>query len=636
MRKIAKLARVVAFSLLAFVFVLVVRYRLTADRFGQVSPKPSVGSTEVSDEKQRVIQALDFLGGLAEKATLAEVQVDSYAAIGQLLWEVDRDRARAYFRLAAEKIDRLRPGPEEQLDWRSGRPEERLRERKRELRSSLLEIVSVLDSELAQEISRGDASGSRSPQSGSVITEGSETGASRGEKSETEQSRRSLSLSGEEDVLLQGAGAVIPVDPGRAAAMAEESFRRQVTLRSMDFLLTLRHYDRAAADRLFEQTLTRLAGNPQVDISSLAVLGMYLVARDSSSAPRPEVVRRYVELLASGLVQAAARISQLPPVEQEKVRFAHMMATSFVQPFGSYGADVAQTLQSAVAQAGATLSGGRTAQARPPSSPVASGEYVPPVESSAERAVVQALTKKDFASARSLIDRISDPERRHLRLVQWTREVAEAALETGDTDGALRYVRTLEGEVDRAGLLVEIARRLAEQKQTDSALAILNEALSLAERQEASVGKAEVLVKISQALVGLEPLRAFQVATALVTTLNRVWAAFPSDYQAYRALEDTRGQSESLFFALGRVDFDQALGLAHQLDNLNLRVPLGVAVCKGAWQRLVTETKKTESEAQPGSTETPSGQKQKKRSANESPPPGSSPRVRPPTTPPRK
>lgn len=183
---------------------------------------------------------------------------------------------------------------------------------------------------------------------------------------------------------------------------------------------------------------------------------------------------------------------------------------------------------------------------------------------------------------------------------------------------------------------MEIARRLAEQKQTDSALAILNEALSLAERQEASVGKAEVLVKISQALVGLEPLRAFQVATALMTTLNRVWAAFPSDYQAYRALEDTRGQSESLFSALGRVDFDQALGLAHQLDNLNLRVPMGVAVCKGAWQRLVTETKKTESEAQPGSTETPSGQKQKKRSANESPPPGSSPRVRLPTKPPRK
>jgi hypothetical protein len=143
-------------------------------------------------------------------------------------------------------------------------------------------------------------------------------------------------------------------------------------------------------------------------------------------------------------------------------------------------------------------------------------------------------------------------------------------------------------------------------------------------------------LKISQALVGLEPLKAFQVAAALVTTLNRVWAAFPSDHQAYRALEDTRSGSENMFSALGRVDFDQALGLAHELDNLNLRVPMGVAVCKGAWERLMAETKKAESETPPGSTETPSGQKQKRRSANESPPPGSSTGERPPATPPRK
>lgn len=633
-----RLTSVLVLSLLACLFLWTVGRQL-AIRPGKSRSAAAVAPAQKGEERDRVLQAIDFLASLAEKVSVPEIRVASYAEIGELLWPVDAARARQYFRLAFQAIEQAQTEAEERSRlWRSGAAEEDLDRRRQKMRAKLLEVVTGLDSELAEEISRA-GSRSRMP-----LEQPSTVAANVDEKRGSADARKKLdeSVSGEAnpldqeplDLRLVQADELLPKDPRQAAVIAAEAMERQITIQAVNFLLTLRRYDRVAADTLFSTTVERMAVKNPPDVLGLAALGLYLNVQDSSGAVSAELARQYVGALSAALTRAAALSAGLSATERQKGAAAYLLATGFVSSFSRYGADVAQTLQTALAQAGAQLAPTGGSPPAVPSGGTLGALSARLPESELMRAVDHALAKKDFARARQLIDQIGDASVRELKLAQFHQAASHAALEAGDIEQARKEALAISGKYERVRLLAEIAGELVERKELPSAAALLNEARSYIESQSPSVDKAQALIALTQTMIAADPAQAFALATALVTTLNRVWAAFPSDYQAYRALEDTQGQSESLFTALGRVDFDQALALAHQLDNLNLRVPMGVAVCKGAWERLAAETRKAESEVQPGSTEAPSGQK-KKRSANESPP-GSSPVVRPPAAPPRK
>ncbi|HXG25163.1 MAG TPA: hypothetical protein VNJ09_11450, partial [Chthonomonadales bacterium] len=132
-------------------------------RLGKNRSAAAVAPAQKGDERDRVLQAIDFLANLTEKVSVPEIRVKSYAEIGELLWPVDAARARQYFRQAFQAIEQAQTEAEEKSRlWRSGAAEEDLDRRRQKMRAKLLEVVSGLDSELAEEIVRA-ASRSRTP-----------------------------------------------------------------------------------------------------------------------------------------------------------------------------------------------------------------------------------------------------------------------------------------------------------------------------------------------------------------------------------------------------------------------------------------------------------------------------------------
>jgi hypothetical protein len=584
--------------LLALIFVGTVARHFTG-RFGKSRSVSLPVSAQKGDEKDRILDALDFLAGLADKISVLEVRVEVYAEMGELLWAVDRERARQYFRLARAAVDEEQPTVEEKLKfWRSGAAEQELEARRQKMRAKLLEVVAGVDPDLAEEIvqaaSKPRARPSEKPHA-AAAGRGDDKGTSAaGSQTPAEDADAVRPAT---DLRLVQADEMLPANPRRAAALAQEAINRQVTLEAVNFLLALRRYDREAADGLFSSTVQRLALQHPTDLLGLALLGLYLNAQDTTGSPSPELARQYVSALSAGLSRAVAQGAQLSPAERQKIGAAYSLASGFVSSMARYGSDVVQVLQSTLAQIGPQLV---PAGANPPAS---SGvpTSTPPPSPGVERvtAVERALAKKDFARARELIEQIPDANLRDLKLAELHQAAARAALEAGDIEQARKEALAVAGKYERVRLLNEIARELIERKELAQASAITNEAYSYIQGQSPSVDKTLALLALAQTMLEVDPPQTFPLVTALVQTLNRVWAGFASDYQAYRALQETQEQAKNLFTALGRVDFDQALSLAHQLDNLNLRVPMGLAVCKGAWEQLASEAKKSDAPASP-------------------------------------
>jgi len=86
-------------------------------------------------------------------------------------------------------------------------------------------------------------------------------------------------------------------------------------------------------------------------------------------------------------------------------------------------------------------------------------------------------------------------------------------------------------------------------------------------------------------MLPIDPPRAFQMTQSLVNTLNRVHASAQKDVAvdtAATAIAQSSIQEHlrRTFNDLGRVDFDQALYLAMQLEELESRILAELAICR--------------------------------------------------------
>lgn len=538
-----KLAGGLLSCLLAFVFFLVWVHYQQAQDLEKERPKIALKSDE--GEKQRVIQVLDQLASLAGKVEPPEARVSAYSEIGGLLMGEDLILAKQYFRLAFTTVEQLNS---------------ELEPRKQRMREQLMEMVAGADPDLAGELAKAASKSKASSDSSSLG-------------------------SGGRDMQLQLAESTLSRDPRRASELAEESFSRGMTQHSFDFLFTLRARDPKAADSLFETTLARLSTNPQVSLSSLVRLGVYFFPLGDDRLTNRELLQRYVSSLAGALAQAAAMSDQLPPAERQSLASSYGLAASFVPAYSRFGVEVVAPLQSALGQLGARLSIG-------PSPGGASGPTVTGGATTEPRSglpllseIDRAIAKKDFARAERLIGQIQDTKTQELKRLDLNVKMARTAIEAGEFQDAYRSAQAVGDWHQRAGLLVEIARKLAEKKEADATV-YLTEASALVAKQDASIQKARALIEIARVALSVEKPQAFQATHLLVSTLNRVRGAFNTDYEAYLTLTDIREQSEVLFETLSQSDFDQALALSTQLDKSDLHVPLGVAVCRGALARL--------------------------------------------------
>lgn len=564
-----------------------------------LSPQPAARHEPQSqEEKDRLLQTIEVLAGLTERVQLADVRVRVYGQLASIFWRVEPSRAREFLQAAVTEIEKLRPEGPAGSDREQDRQRE-VEQRREKLFEEVLGVAFALDPGLGDEI------------------------LSRAIKSSSSALRVRA-----REARMEQADLIALADPERSLREAEQAVQQEVSLNLINLLVGLRAADPVAADRLMDDLMTRMAALQVPNARALALLGLYFLPQEKAPV-NTILLTKYIQLLSFSV----PRLLRGNPFELEDLRILREHLALYLLVLSRYGADTGAALEMILRQMGSVLP--LEIKGSKPSEEGVSDDQSPLLRFRLQNEIRQALAEKNFEKAHQLIEKIPqvDERRRALDLVQAT--AAQEALDRGELQLAIGLVRKVDDPLQRIRLYWQVIRHCHKgPKMECDVSAFFAEADLAMGKVEASLEKLQVLTEGVSLGVDVDKFWAFQMLQSLIRILNKLWAGSPSDYRAFEHMRQVLGDVEQVFIALGRVDFDQALALAHQLDNLNLRVPMGVAVCKGAWERLAAETRKAESEAQPGSTETPSGQK-KKRSANESPP-GSSPVVRPPAAPPRK
>lgn len=543
--------------------------------------------------RQRALSTVDYVAGLVANLPQPESRIWHSVTLGEILWGYDCPRARDYFQTAFSLIDevKIETGPEGQ---RAQAVEQRLRQRKRQLRAQVLRRIAGVDAELAKQFIRE----MKEKSSGSSWMGGS---ASQAEMRAEE--------------ILELAEIFLELDREQAVALAEESLGHGVSEALPSFLADLRQTDPAAANNLFDLAL-QAAANSNGEVSALMALASYVIPDPAAPANEagagsvldPAQTTRLLGALASALAEQAAPLgdssgagdsgagSGWSPAEQAAFIQQHL---PFFQEFLPQSVptllNVAYQLAPLEAAKHEPPSAGNAAspagglrEGRPSGSGGLSPEARDPRvrdQRLAQQAVSLAL-QGEVDEAKRILTKIGSEQVRNRARELVNTEATMKAIDDGDFLGARQYAQAVSQVKHRAAVFSMAAEKLSKLGESDQALFWLEEAYAYAARMDASREKASSLVLIVETILPVHPPRAFEMTQTLVTTLNRVQPAAGKQYrERQRPVTHAPGtlvdeSLERIFDALGRIDFDQALYLAMQLENTEDRVRAELAICR--------------------------------------------------------
>jgi len=532
------------------------------------------GPPPIEEEKQRLFQAVEFLTGLSDKVSLAEVRARVYIELAAFFGQQQPDRSADYFRMAMTEIEKLQPEDQPRGALSELMREQQQRRRKEQLLDELIAAASLVDQRLANEVLER---------------------AARNRSAALATRARELALE-------RASFSVAPDRQGTLPQTTEAVQQEDLSLNAINFLVSLRLADPVAADRTVEELLTRLASRPP-DTRALALLGLYFLPQDKTHPPNEGLLRKYVQLLSIAIGQLLSRPVQ--PIEIEELRNLYEHLIVYATVHAGYGSDIGPALEAVVYQIAARL---------PPEQRVLHRfeqreNSDPPLllaNSRVAEEIEQALAAKNFEKARHLSEQIAQLDERRRALDRVNVVAARQALEQKHLEAAAAYAKAVSDNFERGRLYLEMARLCEPHSEGESnGVAYLNYAYSAVDKEDPSPKKLRFLAEIILLSLERDKFQGIQRAYGLVTLMNKLWSGFSDDYSALVQMGDALAEAQHVFVALGQVDFDQALSLAHQLDNLNLRVPMGIAACKGAWQRLTAEARKPATEARPAPATSP-------------------------------
>ena len=421
--------------------------------------------------------------------------------------------------------------------------------------------------------------------------------------------------------LLNMALAIVESNPAVAASLAERSLADGISFQLQGLLLALRQRDEAAANRVLDAALNRLAtgfGHPsegQVIASYLFTPGRIFGAGSGNTTAMA--------------VGTQTPVPQKPPAEADPARtrrfLSIMQQVLLSMPAPSATANPSQTAQEFVTLAGSLASGfklytpelwmpveQRLAQVIPDLAPVkadnrmpstvrerlmsgrAAGAdekelnklYVDGLEEAAEKetdpiarklAYVQAAlatTPEELERGRRIAARIDEDELRGQVVSFLVYRAALLALEKGRLDEAISMAAEVK-PVQHAVVLITAAQRMSAERvgkdQTPSvnrklrALNLLSEAEKLLKRDDLPGEALRVRLGLVAAFAPIDSVRALEAFTAVVAAINKTDSFDPADNSAPRlsGLDGFSAQS-SLPVIRSGYGFKDAVGpLAH-------------------------------------------------------------------------
>ncbi len=501
-----------------------------AERSEQEEEREAV-EREIRQTVQLLLQAYEWAKDIGDPV----VRIRSFAALAEALWEHEPSLARQLFRTAFEETTHI-PEPKRPKDISAwiGTSRSPI-----ELRQQILAKVGRLDPLFAAELAK------------SLEIEESE----REEPDQDQEARNMRRAVGPErtQALLSVATLLLEKDPKSAADTAAAALQEGVTQSFVMFLMRLRAKDPALADQLFDQALRTIARRTPARLYELIPLGSYVAADwqlpirlgvGSEPPPvNPTTAARYLSVLLEALahlVEIALNPTLAPGLAQADwfttPRDLYRILVNLRAPVQQYLPDRAALVDGLLNQLALTLSTRTQAEihAEEQRRTLSPEEKIADLLRHAERtssaeerdallfeAILEATRVEHFETAADLVPRLSDVKQRadvaDFVYYHW----AKRALEKGDLETARRTALELNNPERLVLMCGSLARRLEERKESEAALALLQEAEARIRPLPSSIEKARALILLAEAFLPLESDRAFEVFAQATGLLNR-------------------------------------------------------------------------------------------------------------------
>lgn len=614
-----------------------------------LSARETNTETALTPAQERALGLLDQLFEGTRGFDDGDLKITVQGQIADALWQYDEPRARRQFEDAFRSISSVKLVEQQgntssststlEIDTLSD-------ERKLELRSEILKLISRRDLGLAERLAKSvadapnhinDATSNINPDQWRTLDS----------ESQSEQA----------ELYLEMAMSIAATDPQRAVQLTKTSLNSGIkSALLLDVLQAIRREKPALADGLFSYALS-VAGRDTANLSSnISLLTQYVFpdyGAGSISASfgsdhdpgttgqtRPALTRQFLNFVYQAMMRQPTAVPSPSTVTFESLEtgtFGRPFNTqitldflilqqmlSFFDQFmpaksGMIRARLDEIIYSVPPDAGRDLltNFNHPASLRELLSQAERAETPLEKDSLYMQAAMLASRAGDTDQALLIAEKISAERIGTYDIKSSVRyEGAMAALKKKDVETAYRYSKELPDLQQRALVFGQIVRILFAKKDTVRAMEVLSDAEKSIGKADEGPEKARALLIIAGAAARLDPMRGFEVMRTAVKAINH--ASFVPQWQ--NDLTTTTGGSsrmtgitfglntlnfDQVFPLLARADFDGALLLAQAIEKKEASVLAQLSVCRGALNKLrAPQDKEKEKSKKPTTQET--------------------------------
>lgn len=526
--------------------------------------------------------------------------------IGDGLWAINQDDARAVLLRSFQEIDKLSSGSESDR--------ERVASQIRSLRRIVLSRIARHDPALANQLIRD------LPQQPLTADE------------KHMQLYGSPGPNGE--ALLALAGNLLASDPKRAAALARYSLQDGLSQLLRLFLIDLRGKDPVAADSLVEAAVAQASLQHPGRLFDVLMLWDYVYQppdfylngivwerepNEGRHQPSPALKRAVLSFAVTAVVENLQQFGTTPESDPRLVQRRTSSLYSVIQQLlPSMQVDYPQgavELQQAAARVAQELqSAGQTPPQRP--------EIQSDTESSTS--VIDALLEKAGAAsqgeardslylaasfklfqlkkyerAKEITARIDNPDQRAMILEPLNFYFASELVEKGEMNEALSIGYQLKTPELRISTFAAIAASFIAQGKAQEALEAVGEGRNTASKAEPTLEVSAATLQLASAFGKTDPVRAAELVVLAIQTANKTkdqslwpllspasnalnlsWKTAPGG--GIQSIKAAYSRTGGLTDLLSRLEFEQAVSLAKELKSKGVSLAAQAAICRAA------------------------------------------------------
>ena len=586
----------------------------TASQQRAQKPKPaSKAQPGLSEEAEQLrLNAISLLHSLAQTANeidKIEDRVTVLAEIGDAFWAVDREYARTVLLRSLKEIDKLPPGVDDDN-------KELVASQKRHLRQVVLSRIAERDLAFAKQL---------------IDDQVKET------PTLNERASKLYGVtSASSDVLLDLAQSFIATDPKRAAMIATYSLQDGASQRFRYFLIQLRAKDSDAADVLVTQAISELGRQHPGNLFDVLMLWDYAYQpadfyfngiswnreyKDGSGNASAELKRLVLNYALNTIVE---NLQQLPKSESAQDRTLVQLQLGALhsviqQLLPSMQADLprgAADLQQALVRVEQELrAGGGDPPQRPPSEDsdeektaleklIQDAEKAPQGEGRDDlylSAAVQLYWRRQYDKAKEMISKIDDQEKRELILEPLNVAISAELVAKKNLQEAWNVANQLKRSETRMSALARVGRAFLDAGDAQSGMQALTAAQSLISKTDPSIELGAAALRVAAAFPKTDQVRISEGIGLAIQVMNKAkqdetpWSLMDPIAEEDSLLLNARymaGGSRGIVIrtslpqaggfadVLSRLDFDEAISLAKNVNKKPLALMLQASICR--------------------------------------------------------